>query len=316
MVPVTPARDGAMPRHLVDIVNDYCLHRLGVLPNLANPEGYNDKVNWLKIHDQMTEQITCCDKLLVRAYVADRIDRGCLLDVYQTARSVDRIAFEALPERYVLKTNHDSGSVYVVTDKSALRSARRKIRRRIKRTYGVDKGEWAYAHVSPFVFAEELMHGPTTDYKFHCCSGEIRWVQIIVDRALDKPRETMVDERYKPLPLHFNWENIHEPEPPARPKTWDRMKEIARALSGAFRYVRVDLYEYQDRPIFGELTFWPLGGCCRTRDEPAFGQFLDFDTTFKRPMIHDVVEGREGGRIGALADVVKRKLPRLGGTAL
>ena len=215
----------------------------------------------------------------------------------------------------MLKTNHDSGSVYVVTDKSALRRARRKLRRRIKRTYGAAKGEWAYAHISPFVFAEELMHGPTTDYKFHCCAGEICWVQIIADRALDKPRETMVDESYAPLPLHFDYENTYEPEPPAQPTTWDRMKEIARTLSGPFRYVRVDLYEYEARPIFGEPTFWPLAGCCRTKDEPTFGQLLDFDTTFKRPMIHDVVEGQEGGPIRALADVAKRKLRHMTGIA-
>ena len=147
------------------------------MPDLVNPTGYNDKVNWLKIHDQMTEHITCCDKLLARSYVADRIGRGCLLDVYQIARSVDRIAFDALPERYVLKTNHDSGSVFVVTGKNALGRATRRIRRRLKRTYGVEKGEWAYAHISPYVFAEELIPGSTTDYKFHCCSGEIRWLR-------------------------------------------------------------------------------------------------------------------------------------------
>ena len=300
-----------MPKHLVEIVNDHCLHRTGALPDLVNPTGYNDKVNWLKIHDQMTEHITCCDKLLARSYVADRIGRGCLLDVYQIARSVDRIAFDALPERYVLKTNHDSGSVFVVTGKSALGRATRRIRRRLKRTYGVDKGEWAYAHISPYVFAEELIPGSTTDYKFHCCSGELRWAQIIADRAAGRPRETMVDEDYKPLPLHFNHENIFDPEPPPRPKTWERMKEIARTLSQPFRYVRVDLYEHQSRPIFGELTFWPLGGCCKTKDEGAFGRMLDFDLTFKRPMIHDVVDGREGGAMRALADVARRKLPRL-----
>lgn len=306
-----------MPKHLVDIVNDYCLREVGVLPDLANPKGYNDKVSWLKIHDQMPEHVICCDKLLARAYVADRIGRDCLLDVYQITRTVDQIALEPLPERYVLKTNHDSGSVYVVTDESSRRRATRRIRRSIKRTYGVAKGEWAYAHISPYVFAEEFMDGPTTDYKFHCCGGEIRWVQIIADRALDKPRETMVDESYKPLPLHFNYENIYEAEPPVQPTTWTTMKEMARTLSQPFRYVRVDFYEYEDRPVFGELTFWPLGGLCRTKDERAFGQFLNFDTTFKRPMIHDVVGGQARGRGGikALADIAKRSFPRIPGTA-
>lgn len=301
-----------MPKHLVEVVNDYSLRELGVLPDLTNPKGYNDKVNWLKIHDQMAEHVVCCDKLLARSYVADRIDVSCLLDVYQIARSVDGMAFDTLPESFVLKTNHDSGSVYVVTDTGTRRHAAKRIRRSIKRTYGVAKGEWAYAHIAPFVFAEELIHGSTTDFKFHCCSGEIRWVQIIADRALGEPRETMVDESYSPLPLHFNYENIMEPEPPARPATWDRMKEIARTLSEPFRYVRVDLYEYEKRPVFGELTFWPLGGFCRTKDEGAFGQLLDFDTTFKRPMIHDVVGGQEErGPVTVLADAAKQRLRRM-----
>ena len=304
-----------MPKHLLDVVNDYCLRQLGALPDLANPKGYNDKVNWLKIHDQMAEHVVCCDKLLARAYVADRIDRSCLLEVYQVARSVDQIAFEAMPERYVLKTNHDSGSVYVITEKSDLRRARGKLRRRTKRTYGAAKGEWAYAHIAPYVFAEELMHGPIIDYKFHCCAGEIRWVQIIADRALGKPRETNVDESYATLPLHLDHTFIYEPEPPVQPAAWDQMKTMARALSEPFRYVRVDLYDYETRPIFGELTFWPKAGCYKSKDEHAFGQLLDFDATFKRPMIHDIVEGQEGGPIRALVDMVKRHLPRLAGTA-
>ena len=192
-----------MPKHLVDLVNDYCLHKLGVLPDLASPKGYNDKVNWLKIHDQMTEQVTCCDKLLVRAYVADRIGRSCLLDVYQMARSVDQIAFEALPER-------------------------------IKRTYGVAKGEWAYSHISPYVFAEECMQGPIVDYKFHCALGDIHWVQIIADRAAGIPRETIVDQNYTTLPLHMDHKMVHEPQAPPRPGSWDGMKTLARPSANHF----------------------------------------------------------------------------------
>ena len=297
-----------MAKRLVDIVNEYCLREVGTFPDLTNPRGYNDKVSWLKIHDQMAEHVIGCNKLLARHYVADRTDRSCLLDVYQVARSVDQIAFEALPERYVLKTNHDSGSVYIISDNTVLRHAKKRLRKSIKRTWGVAKGEWAYAHVSPYVFAEELMLGPATDFKFHCCAGEIRWVQIIADRWSDRPRETMVDEEYGLIPLHFNYENVYEPEPPARPATWDRMKEMARTLSKPFRYVRVDLYDYENRAIFGELTFWPLGGLCRTKDESAFGEFVDFDTTFKRPMIHDIVEqrARRHGPVGAIADIARR----------
>ncbi len=304
-----------MQKRLLDVVNEHCLRRLGTLPDLAHPTSYNDKVNWLKIYDQMPEHIICCDKLRVREYVAERVGADCLLEVYQTARSVDQIAFDALPERYVLKTNHDSGSVYFVRDEASARNARRKIRRRLKRTYGVAKGEWAYAHIPPFVFAEELMQDAATDYKFHCCAGEIRWVQIIVDRASGKPRETNVDENHDALGLHFNHENTCAAEPPAQPAKWAEMKEIARTLSKPFRYVRVDLYEHNARPIFGELTFWPLAGCCKTTAEHTFGQLLNFDTTFKRPAIHDVVETRTGP-FGRWTHGAKRAFARMCGASV
>ena len=296
-----------MPQHLVDVVNDYCLRQLGTLPDLINPTGYNDKVNWLKIHDQMPEHIVCCDKLRVREYVAERVGIDCLLEVYQTAPSVDQIDFGTLPERYVLKTNHDSGSVYAVTDKASLKYARRRIRRHIKRTYGVAKGEWAYAHISPYVFAEECMHGPVIDYKFHCALGRILWVQLIADRDSGIPKETIVDEHYLTLPLHMDHKMLHEPQAPPQPPTWDRMKALARTLGEPFRYVRVDLYHYQDRPVFGELTFWPLAGCYKTEDEPVFGEMLEVDTSFKRPMIHDATAGQEHGAVTKAIGWAKRK---------
>lgn len=275
--------------YLIDVVNDYCFRNLGVLPNLDEPRGYNDKINWLKIYDQMYEQVICCNKLLARSYVAGRINIDCLLKIYQTWRSVDDVDAKALPERYVLKSNHDSGSVYPIIHSRALASAKKGLRRRIKNVYGIEKGEWAYSHIVPYVFAEEYMVGPIIDYKFHCCNGDIRWVQIISDRAAGKPRETIVDENHASLPLHMDHEMMHDFRAPVQPVTWERMKSLARILSEPFRYVRVDLYQYEDRAIFGELTFWPLAGCYRSKDEPAFGRMLNFDTSFKRPMIHNMV---------------------------
>jgi hypothetical protein len=37
------------------------------------------------------------------------------------------------------------------------------------------------------------------------------------------------------------------------------MKLIAAALSQGLEYVRVDLYEIEDRILFGEMTFTPMG---------------------------------------------------------
>ena len=281
---------------LIGVINDHCYRNLGVLPNLEDPSGYNDKINWLKIYDQMYEQVVCCDKLLVRAYVASRVARDCLLDVYQTFRSADDIDTTTLPDRYVLKSNHDSGSVYIVTDNKACARAKRKLRRRMRSVYGIENGEWAYSHIVPCVIAEEYMSGPIVDYKFHCCGGDVRWVQIISERATGEPKETIVDENYTSLRLHMDHKMVHNMQAPSQPESWEQMKTLAQVLSKPFRYVRVDLYQYKDRAIFGELTFWPLAGCYKTQDQPVFGSMLSFDTSFTRPIIHNPIGGRRAAR--------------------
>ena len=304
-----------MARQLVDVINEYCYRQLGVFPNLERPKGYNDKINWLKLYDQMADHVTCCNKLLARAYVAERCAPGCLLGIYQISKSVDQIEFDVLPERFVLKSNHDSGTVHVITERRGLRRLKREIRRSLKRTYGLNTGEWAYSHISPYVFAEEYMPGPIVDYKFHCSLGQIFWVQIIADRASGTPKETIVDEHYTNLPLHMDHKMVHEPQGPPRPSSWGGMRALARKLSEPFRYVRVDLYHYQDRAVFGELTFWPLAGCYKTKDEPVFGQMLDIDTCFKRPIIHDVVHKQRSLR-RAIKDLTRKPIPHFPRTTL
>ena len=167
------------------------------------------------------------------------------------------------------------------------RRAKRKLQRRMKQTYGLDKGEWAYSYILPCVFAEEFMPGPTIDYKFHCCDGQICWTQVIYDRISGHPREVNVDEKFSSLGIHFSDNFIPDLEPPETPVSWNEMKELARKLSEGFRYVRVDLYEYRSRPSFGELTFWPRAGNYKSEGEQKLGELLKFDTSFRRPMIHD-----------------------------
>lgn len=45
-----------------------------------------------------------------------------------------------------------------------------------------------------------------------------------------------------------------------RPKSLDTMLKVASVLSKGFPEVRVDLYEVDNKPYFGELTFTSAGG--------------------------------------------------------
>ena len=251
------------------------------------PEGYNEKIRWLMVNDQMPEHVICSDKLLCRSFVANRVGEKYLRKIYQKSKNVKDMRYDLLPETFVIKANHDSGSVYVINNKMTWRKAKRKLQKRMKRTYGLNKGEWAYSYILPCVFAEEFMPGPTIDYKFYCCDGQICWTQVIYDRLSGHPREVNVDENFSSLGIHFSDNFIPDLDPPETPVSWNEMKELARKLSEGFRYVRVDLYEYHSQPSFGELTFWPRAGNYISEGEQKLGELLKFDTSFRRPMIHD-----------------------------
>ena len=82
---------------------------------------------------------------------------------------------------------------------------------------------------------------------------------MVYDRTPnDRYKLELRDENWVPIDgLTPNYNK--SPELP-RPKHFDQMKTIARVLSEDFEFVRVDLYEYQDKIYFGELTFTPQGG--------------------------------------------------------
>jgi len=272
--------------------SDDLLQELKSFREGRRPIGYNETLKWLMVNDQMPEQVMCCDKFLCRAFVANLIGETYLRKIYQAERTLDDIALSRLPAKFAAKANHDSGSTYFVSCPNDWGWVKRRLKKKLKITYGVSKGEWAYAYIQLLAFIEELMYHPVIDYKFHCCAGEVCWVQIIWNRnSGNGPKETIVDKDYTRMGLHMDQNFAYCDMPPPEPKSWREMLDIASTLSESFKYVRVDLYEYQNRPSFGELTFWPLAGQYSTSDEPKFGQLLDLETANSRPLIHDFFSG-------------------------
>lgn len=260
-------------RPLESVVNKLCEQRLGRRPNLDNPTGYNDLIQWLKLHDQRREHITACDKWAARDYVAGLAGEDCLIP----ARI--GIAPDWFPA--VVKCSHDSGSARRAETEADLTRAHLTLAPRLSRPYGAEKGEWAYQFVPPRLITEQSLPGPIVDYKFHCSHGLVRWVQVIADRASGKPGETILSPAGSVLPLHMDHKMRHRPDAAAFPgaEAWEALTGLAEKLAAPWRYVRVDLYWSQGQAWFGELTFWPLAGCYLTADEPRFGEMLDLDLT-------------------------------------
>ena len=273
-------------RGMYDIIHHHYFRKLGAFPDLINCRDFNDKIQWLKLFDQDEQIIRCSDKILVRDYARERIGNQYLVKLYQTHDHFSQIDFDALPNSFVIKTNHDSGSVILVRDKSKFNhyAAKEKICAAMKQSYGWKKGEWAYAFIQPQIFVEEFIDPqritPPPDYKFYCINGVVRFVHYIYDRGFVTKEQT-IDPKGNDLGTEL-YPSFKLGKDFKKPAVWDQMISVAERLSEGFKCVRVDLFCSGDRIYAGEMTFWPMAGCYKGNGQKIMGKYLDFDrTTFK-----------------------------------
>lgn len=235
-------------------------------PDLENPRGLNEKIQWLKLYDRSHLHTQCADKRSVRDFVAASVGEDALIPIlFETADPAD-LTPSALPDTpFIIKTTHGSSGGVIVRDKSDVDwpSLRRELRKQLRTNYYYVTKEWPYKNIEPRVIVEKLLQREDGtvpfDYKFHCFHGEPQLVQVDLDRFTNH-RRNFYSPQWTPLPL--TWSDWADGQPlwPAgdhvpRPSRLRDMLEIAAKLSKPFAYARIDLYEVDGRPYFGEMTF-------------------------------------------------------------
>jgi hypothetical protein len=261
------------------IVNLFYFKNFLRLPNLIKPNGYNEKIQLLKLVDRDPLIVKVVDKLGLKEFVKHEIGESYFPKTLRIGNTVNEVLSYPLPESFVIKTNHDSGSVFIVERQELIDETKLRyhLNLSLNAKYGVDQGEWPYAKIEPKVFIEEMLPlaqngAPPPDYKFHCQSGELLWVQFIYDRGR-KTKEIIVDSDGSEMGVNFD-QNMESGIGFVKPKVWREMVSIAEKLSIPFRYVRVDLYLIGDKIYVGELTFHPLSGCYKSKGERVLGRML------------------------------------------
>ncbi len=251
--------------------------------NLKNPVTLCDKLNWLKIHDIHPEYTQLVDKIGVRDYIKENFGEEYLIPIYGSWEHFDDIDFDALPDKFVLKCNHDSGSVKVINDKSCIDKKELKsfFEGRLKMNSYVFGREYPYKDVKPLIYAEKHMatDGQTdiNDYKFFCFNGKPEILLIATDRSTDM-RTDFYDMDFNHLDLTRIYgysDKVIE-----KPQTFEQMKEFAANLSKDMKFVRIDLYEIGGKIYFGEFTFFPGGGFWPLKPEKweyELGKLIDIE---------------------------------------
>ena len=235
--------------------------------NLTPPKLYNEKVQWLKLYDHNDIYTQLVDKRLVKDYVSKTIGEDYLIPTLAVWYSVDEIDINVLPNQFVLKTNHSGGNTGVVIckDKNSfdLVAAKQKLSRSLATDAYIVSREWPYKNVNRCIIAEPYMEDKVTgelrDYKFFCFNGEPKALFVATERQKrDEPCFDFFDTNFNHLDLRCS--HPQAVLPPSKPSSFEEMLEIARKLSRGFSHIRVDLYEVNGRPFFGELTLYHWEG--------------------------------------------------------
>lgn len=232
--------------------------------NLDNPVTFNEKLQWLKLHNQKPEYSKMVDKYEAKKWVAERIGDEYVIPTLGVWDSFDEIDFDRLPNQFVLKCTHDSGGLVICKDKNTLdkAKAKKKIESSLKRNYFLVGREYPYKNVKPRIIAEQYMEDMTThelrDYKIFTFDGVAKALFITSNRQAGKTTADYFDIDFKPL--DFTWGYPHSKVMPSKPNSFDQMVDIAERLAKDTVELRVDFYEVNGKAYFGEMTFFDGSG--------------------------------------------------------
>ena len=244
-----------------------------------NPQTVNQKMQWLKLHDHNPLHTTFVDKYRAKIWLTEQFGPKHVIKTLSVYNHSSEIDLDKLPKSFVLKCNHDCGSVYLCFDKQSgefydkhmhvlsFEEVCRRLDAALKINCYYEAREWPYKHVKPCIFAEELLLQKDgtmpNDYKVFFIGEEPQFVYVSYDRQGADDRCTY-DINWKRLP--FVWvglsvynDKINTSDVP-RPESLDDMLKYGAEVAKYFKCVRMDFFDVDGKMYFGEITPFHSGG--------------------------------------------------------
>lgn len=242
--------------------------RIGETINWDNPKTFNEKLQWLKLHDRNPLYTIMVDKVKVKDYVSDIIGIEHIIPTIGVWSEPDDIVFETLPCQFVLKCNHNSGlGMYICSDKTKItpekwQQIKSDLRRGLKENYFIRNREWPYKNVQRCILAEKFMVDESgtelKDYKIFCFNGEPAIIEVDYDRFTNHQRNVYSID-WEKLDLEIEFKSNPDKIIP-KPACLEKMLECARKISLNIPHVRTDFYIINNKVYFGEMTFFHGSG--------------------------------------------------------
>lgn len=238
--------------------------------DLKSPKRFTEKIQLYKLNYKNPIMAQCVDKYDVREYVEKHGLGYILNEVYGVYDNPYEVNFSILPKSFVIKDTLGGGgnAVIIVSDKSKMDEE--KVRKQMQDWVDepINKKhpgrEWVYDGRKHRIIIEKLIEsnqdmGGLKDYKFFCFHGKVEFVYVMGDRKVgDKVSVTILDRNFQPLLVKRVGDELFQHI--EKPDNYEELLSIAETLSQEFPHVRVDLYDENEKILFGELTFYNASG--------------------------------------------------------
>ena len=220
-------------------------------------------------------------KYAVRGHIARVLGEKHLVPLIGSYDRAEDIPWGDLPDRFVLKCTHGSGTNIICRDKNELdvNEATQKLNRWLEKNPYWGGREWCYKSIKPRIICEQFLdagNGMTPDdYKFMCFNGEPKLIQLHHDRY-GKHTLTYYTPAWEKADIKRIDEDVST-DTVEQPVHLEEMMQSARTLSKGMHYARIDLYCIKDSVYFGEITMYPTAGFStflKHKDDEMLGRWL------------------------------------------
>lgn len=256
------------------------------LPDLAAASRFTEMVQRRKLFDRDPQHTVLMDKIAAKGLAETRLGREWVTPTLWSACELPKQHSFSSP--IMVKARHGCNQYRAVRcpiDRARWRDLEKLTARWVAQPYGGWLDEWAYEHVPRGLLAEPLLgngHELPVDYKIYVFGGQATHVQVHLGRAKHH-RWVLYDRNFRQL--------VSARDTPAAPRSLGAMLAAAERLAEGQDFLRVDFYEIDGKPRFGEFCLYPGSGL-----DPFAADWIDFELG---ALWH---RAREGGEVSASSD--------------
>lgn len=269
--------------------------------DLNNPKTFREKIQWLKLYDRNPIYTLFVDKVACKDYLKEKVGEKYIIKTLGVYDKFDDIDFDRLPDKFVIKCTHDSGSVIICNNKDEfmkhLNEHKQKIESFKKYNFYYSGREYHYKDVPKKIIVEEFLENEDKtnflEYKLWTFYGETKLIDVVEKNNESKYGvvSNYYDEKWNALDLKFLFpKKKSEFE---KPKQYNQLIKIAKQISKDYPVMRVDFYIVNDEIKIGELTIYHASGYAPMYPEHwdlDIGEYINLEKIKQRNEVSDFNE--------------------------